>query len=951
MAWFLIFLISVGLFLAFELLRPKQEFEDAKPAGLGEFNFPTATEGRVVPVLWGTVRTEAPNVVWYGDFTQSAITEYVKTGLFSGDRFTTGYRYYMGVQAALCRGPGVILKRMWIGDDQVFSGSVTHGNTFSVDEPTLFGGDDLGAGGFVGTFEFFAGTTTQSASTYLSTFQQISGVTPAYRGTCYIAPETDPIYLGNSTSIRPWKFELQRIPNSLSLGAVSTTEANPAEVIYEILTDSEFLGVDTADVDLTTFTAAGNTLATEGNGFSMIVDSAMRARDLIGILLEQIDGVLYFDGVAGKWKLTLVRDDYDIDLVTELDATNVIEIKDFARGSWDETVNYVRVRFYDGDDDYKETFAIAQDQASVRVIRGRTVLADKTFPGVKKAALANAIAWRELRALAYPLARAQVTTDRTLYAAQPGDLIAFSGTVGGYTFSKLPMRVNAVDLGDLLDNKVTLDLVQDVFYHQTGAFGDPPDSNWTPPDDDLDAFPSDEQLAFEAPRAFVYRDPADLGIGARIWASGQKQGPEVSFKIYERHAAGTPSGSFVEDGEAFGFMVLGTLTSNLDAGTAIPTTTVNITPWTGVSQSTLEAAFEDDPNITDQGVNFQNLILIDNEFMLVRSAANGAGSTVDLTGVYRAVLDTVQANHSSGTTVYLLFAGGGLSNSVLPSTNNVHIKLLPRSRYDTVDIGDATQISLTLADRFRRPYPPSSLSLESSLFATTTSLEGAGSGAEDYGIDLEINRRDFRTAEGGDEIEALTTDGGDLFGDFPSYHSTDQQVDVRNDPDGANTLLFTDTYTAATHTPLRIEILKATDGVLPTRMRFVLRTRHTFESTLFGSRQELTWDFDVTTGLTGQFNFGALDTDDVSNLYTATVAGTYSFTLSSAFTAGDVEYRLNGGGWTTLISATGTNGNIAGVSISDTIEIRHRSSDTDALKQCDMAAAGAGQDGYAIFYT
>ena len=44
---------------------PKQE--NAKPAGLGDFEVPTAEIGREIPVIFGTVKMESPNVVWTGD--------------------------------------------------------------------------------------------------------------------------------------------------------------------------------------------------------------------------------------------------------------------------------------------------------------------------------------------------------------------------------------------------------------------------------------------------------------------------------------------------------------------------------------------------------------------------------------------------------------------------------------------------------------------------------------------------------------------------------------------------------------------------------------------------------------------------------------------------------------------------------------------------------------------
>lgn len=43
------------------------------PAGLGDFNVPTAEVGREIPVLFGTRKLEGPNVVWYGHLRVVAI--------------------------------------------------------------------------------------------------------------------------------------------------------------------------------------------------------------------------------------------------------------------------------------------------------------------------------------------------------------------------------------------------------------------------------------------------------------------------------------------------------------------------------------------------------------------------------------------------------------------------------------------------------------------------------------------------------------------------------------------------------------------------------------------------------------------------------------------------------------------------------------------------------------
>ena len=949
-------------FVLSEVLRPKPELEDAKPAGIGDFKFPTATQGRVIPLAWGTVQIAGPNVVWWGDLNQLAVTDYIKTGMFSGKRIVTGFKYHVGVQFGLCRGELDNVRKVWIKDKLVFDGAET--SLITINSPNLFGGDKLGYGGVSGSLRVHLGSSTQVANTYLGNEgQQVGGVTPRYLGTAYLVFEGG--YIGNSTSIDPWKFEVRRIPNGLGLGTPSVNsgeDANPMNVIYELMTNTEWgMGVPAADINTTDFTSAATTLAAEGNGYSRLLDRIMEAKDLLREIEQQIDGMVYLDHQTGKWRVTLIRADYDIDLIPQLNETNIIEIGDFSRGAWRETTNQVRIQFNNRSNKYQEDFALAQDMANAMMQGGGTVQTGipvsttVNYPGVKDGDLASAIATRDIRPLSYPLARANFTVDKSFWDITPGTVVAW--TDGDLGLTKLPMRVLRIDHGQLDDNRMVLKCVQDVFSFGPGLYEAPPDTNWEPQEDDLAAFPATEQLAFEAPRALVHRDPERTGaMQDKIWCTGRQQDNAVGFLINERHTTspGTPAGAFTEVGESYGLVLIGKLKSALESGTAVPTTSILVEADPD-TQAILEAAFEDDPDLGDQGVNFQNLILVGDEFMLPR-AASISGADVSLDDVYRGVLDGGQAAHAAADKVYLVFVGGNLIETTIPDGENVHVKLYPFSSTDTVLEGDAIQVALTMDDRLIRPYPPASMDLNGTIFDQgTVSLDYLAAGvAETTGIDLDFLRRDFRTGEGGDEIAALLVDAATVFSDFPSNNSTDHDAEVWNDPDGSPALLFTEANIAGTNQALlRIKILKELDGSIPSRMRVVLTARHDAGGkTGLLSRNNLVFDFDTASAaLAGQFNFTALDTNDVSAVYTADAAGQHDFTLSSAFTVGNVEYRLNSGSWLALVTAGGTTGNIAGVSISDTIEIRHLSTDTSALKQIDMVAPGAGTDAYGILFT
>lgn len=963
--WSLLLFAALSIFM-----RPKVEEEALKPAGLGDINFPTATEDRVIPLIWGTVQVKGPNIVWYGDLVQEAITKKQKTGLFSSKTTIVGFRYFVGIQFAFCRGQVDSLLRIWIGDDQVFTGPVTHAGAVVINEPELFGGEELGTGGVVGSFVFFDGREDQAVSSYLSGFQLEGTKTPAYRGTSYMAPVAAPTLIGTSPNLKPWKFELRRLVNGLSLSAGEAelnggNDCNPMNVLFEIFTNTEWgLKQPAAKIDIPSFEAAATTLTTEGNGFSFVLDKQIEAIELVEMIEQQISGKVFFNQTTAKWEVALARDDYDIDLVPVISEANAIDIKEFTRGGWEDTTNIVRTKFNDRANEYQSTFGLAQDSANIQLQDGVNVSTTINYGGVKDATLANALAWRDLRTLSYPLAKATFVMDRTFYDTHVVDVFAFTSTKFGLT--KLPMRVTRVDIGDLVNNRVTIDCVEDIFYYIVGSFGDPGATGWVPPVDTLLPFLAAEQLAFESPRGFVSRDPEITGLPSLIWAGARLRGNEVSFKIVERHASGTPTGSFNEAGESFAFLLIGELNATLASGQISPTTTITITN-TPDTQSDLIDKFDeskdeisgDVPGVEDIGTNLINLVYVwngtdDGEFMLVTDAVVNGGSNVDMKTVYRGVLDTVQQSFAAGDQVFLVFAGGSNTLSLVPETDNVDVKLLPRSATDQVLASAATEIAFLMAKRVRRPYCPSEVSIGPTRWASTVSLEQLGGGDDAAGFAVDFIRRDYRVGDGGDEILGLTTDAATLDASFPAANSTTHDMELREDPDGGNVLLHTDSgITGTDNDQVRTQLLHDNGAVLPTRLRVVFDALHDEGGdTALTSRQQLIHDFNVTSALTGQFEFGDLDgSPETSATYTVDAAGVHNFTIGTAFpTTGNVEISINGAGFTTLIAQGLTSGSTGSLSVSDTIRVRHDSVDANALTHLQMTAPGAGTDAWGILF-
>lgn len=970
--WTLVFVVA-SIVLT-ELTRPKPKFEDAKPGGLGDFNFPTAQQGRPVPVLVGTNMMRGPNVIDYGSLSTEAIVKKQKTGWFSSSEQITGFRYRVYIQFGFCRGPDVSLLQVQAGEETMFSGTVIGETSFDIDLPEFLGGNEFGQGGIQSTVDFYPGSKTQTPSPFLNTTarQRITtaatpGV-PRYIGTSYAiareltfqGPTSGDIgaYIGNSTSLRNWAFELQRFPGLFpgqlaGQNIVATFDANPANWVYQILTDTEwgFHAVQ-AEIDLPNFLAAANTLRDEGNGMSLTFDTQRPASEAVAEFERQVDGALFVSPATGLWTIELVRGPtdpswgYDINTVFQADDSTIAELKDFTNGAWDDTTVQVQVGYNKREDNYKEDFAPSQNAATGIMLSGGDTTAPRgspsiiRFPGVKNRTLAGQIATREQRGLGRPLKRATFALKRQAFEVTRGKVIAWTDPRLG--FDKLPMRVLRVDYGTVQQPRMEVTAIEDVFFFSVPMFAAPPVTGWTPPSTTLVAFPADQQRAFEAPRALVVRDPNFSGdaAAAKIMCAARQQGSEVAFEISQRNAVGVPGGAFAAAGDVVQFMRVGSLTSDLAAGTAIPTATITISPGPD-SQTRLEQVFDDTATLQDLGQDLVQMILIDDELLLVSSAQNNAAD-VDLQNVYRGAAGTPQAAHSAGADVYLMFVGAGITTTTFPNTNQVDIELRMRSS-SQVFAGGVTTINMTLAKRALRPYPPSaSLYSGSGTPFTTPDLEADGSGLNGVGFDVAVRRRRYDT---GDEV-------AEMLADQPVIASTEHRVRIFVDPSGANVLAYDSgwfTGTAVGARPTQAEI--ANEAAAGTEIRIESNSRHdVVPETDIEAFAPLNHVVTPTSVRSGQvYMNGDLAANVTSGQLTAASAGVYVINIGAGYSTSNVEFRLNGGAWTVAIAAGGTTGNIPAVAVTDVIEVRHTVNEAPARQFFEVLDPGAVARGYGVF--
>ena len=708
--------IVVGLAMAVvgELLRPKPKFNDPKPSAVGDFSFPTVEASRVIPVFWGTCKMEGPNVTWFGDLEVVTLKKKVKTGWFSSKKITTGFNYYLGVQFVFAYGEcdefielraddkvvslhtSVTRKgKRWIPGPVASKNFVGDVCSFWMCSPTLLDSGDPPSG-VVGPCKLYKGTFNQPANLYL---QQKWGETEtsAFRPLVHLVMEK--CYLGNTETPPPISIVARRCPNPLGLTGGRHNingDANIACAVYEVMTNNLWgMKIPEDKIDKDSFIACGNTLAEEGVGISMLVQTAMLGRDLVAEMLRHADGVVYADPVTGLYTMTLAREipPDELDDLLVIDDSNILpDTFEFSRSSWEMTKNTIIVNYTD-----RATFDVKpvqyQDLANIDVRGGMIDAEEFSYLGLSNATAAMNTAARVSKMKASPLVSAKMSLNRIGYQLRPGS--AFWLRKPNRGLANVLMRVIEINYGTLDDPAIKITAMEDIFSVNAVAYVPPDPGGWTPPVGDI--VPFSQQRLIEAP-AFGAEDmsrryvitmgvPSSNGVIAYdVWTDASGGGTD--FQQTNSIDALTPSGVLV---------------SGLSrTGPEVDVAGFTITSVVGVSDIK--------PGTAGSRESGENLLLVGNELMAWQNIVNNGNGTYTITGVYRGVLDTMPQDHAAGARVYFMSEGAGTTNEDGYGDDlTLNVKLTPKSVADTVPLGDATAMSITTNARALRPLPPGRL--------------------------------------------------------------------------------------------------------------------------------------------------------------------------------------------------------------------------------------------------
>lgn len=476
------------------------------------------------------------------------------------------------------------------------------------------------------------------------------------------------------------------------------TDANPAHIIYECLTNEEFgLGLPSSTIDVPVFEAVAATLYQERLGLSMMWVQQAAIETFVKEVLDHINATVFQHPTTGLLTLKLIRNDYDPDTLKILSPIN-FRLDSFQRKGLGETVNELTVTYTDPETE-KDATVTAQDLGNISA-QGTVVPDSRNFYGVRTAVLATELALRDLRVAASPLAAAEGEADRSMASLTPGEPVKLDWFP--YGIDDMVMRIVSIDYGKPGQPALNLTMVEDVFALPASSFETPPVS--------IHEDPSEVPSPVDFSRAFTL--PYFLAVNAAEVDLADLAYPDVLVGILAAESGSDTSqyDLLAEETDALGnaaYVLAGrnAMLSRASLGTILDQAAQS----TGVL---VENGTQGSPAVVGSFLVIGEGAETENEICIV-SAVGGAG---DLT-LERGMLDTTPRHWPAGTPVWILDPNDAFTDDeprVALTTQNY--KILTVTSLGTLAESSAPVLAANLTERPHLPTRPANVSVAGSKY-------------------------------------------------------------------------------------------------------------------------------------------------------------------------------------------------------------------------------------------
>lgn len=618
-----------------------------------------------------------------------------------------GYRFFLDILMGFGRGRCDAIRRIRIGDREAWAGNVTDNAVIQIDKPDLFGGID-GAGGVVGDLHVQMGDATQARHPLITA--AFGPLTSALRGVCTA------FFTGQVCAIdpypKPWSVQRTTVhtgwdgPEWYPAGAevipagLPVPAMNPAHILIKVLTHRDCgRGIALTRIGLTSFQAAADQLLAEGFGLCLRWRRQVTVNEFLQQVADHIGMAMYVSRNTGQLTLTLMRGDYDPQTLPVYDVdSGLLEIEADDNPTGWGAVNEVVIEWTDPDSNEPRQTRW-QNLAAIQAY-GK-VSESLRYPGIPTAALAARVAQREGEARSAGAKRFNLVFDRRGYAIEPAGLFRIQSPDHG--IADMVLRAGDIRDGTLVDGRIRVVAVQDVFGLDDAAYVIDQPSTHLPPDRTPLA------VAVRHVTEASYRDLARLLRPAELAAAAPEAGALLAM-------GRRPSGL------SLAYKLATRIGSNPYAEVAHGDWCANAVLVVAIGPTDTVLAYAGGSDLQD--VDVGESLLVDGEVMRV-DAIDLLAATVT---VGRGCVDTVPVAHSAGAQLWFVEAGAAVDPTEYVDGETVDVKLLTRTSSGKLSEMAAPADSLTFDQRQARPYPPGRLRI-----SDTAGTVDAAYPAEAYG--------------------------------------------------------------------------------------------------------------------------------------------------------------------------------------------------------------------------
>ena len=463
-------------------------------------------------------------------------------------------------------------------------------------------------------------------------------------------------------------------------------DMNPAHIVYKTLLEA---GVKDSNIDQDSFKKAADTFYEEKFGLSALVNEDITYKAFIARLEDIAMFNLVRDRKTGKYKINLIRDDYDVSKLKIISDDMIIDVS-YEMPSSADTVNRVSVTYTNVEDGKQLVLPSIDDLGNIETY-DMPIKHDKVqYNYITSKSLAAQVGTTYLKNRSQPFFKVDLICNRKAFEILQGDV--FILTIKKIGIEKMVMRALDVELGTITDGKIKISAVQDVFGMQYTSFVEQETSGWIPSINMPSPSPIrffEELNYYDMQRFFSVADintfTKEMGF---VFLSGSR--PSTDSGFYTLYLS-LGNSDYQESG----------------IGTYAPICILK------KDIGYIDTEIEIDPVVDIDYIELNTYAVIDGKEYVRIDNIDTVNNKIK---IGRGILDTVALRHTKG--VNIIFCGTKKSINRTPFLLNesVNAKCITNTGAGNLELSIAPVDNLKIKARWSRPYPPGKLRINTAAY-------------------------------------------------------------------------------------------------------------------------------------------------------------------------------------------------------------------------------------------